>query len=85
MKPGVESELERLVEQRVYQAVTSDWAAPIVPVKKENDLIRACGDYNVITNIVMQYKDYPVPKTENILATLNGGQKFSKIDLNQAY
>ena len=29
--------------------------------------------------------NYPVPKTEDLLATLNGGQKFTKLDLKQAY
>ena len=84
MKPGVESELERLVKQEVYQAVTSsDWTAPIVPVKKEDGHIRVCGDYSVTTNTVTQY--YPVQKTEDLLATLNKGQKFSKIDLSLAF
>ena len=44
-----------------------------------------CGDYSVNTNTVTQYEDYLVLKTEDIMATLNGGQKFSKIDLSQAY
>ena len=36
LKPGVESELESLVEQGVYQAVTSsDLAAPIVLVRNK--------------------------------------------------
>ena len=26
-----------------------------------------------------------MPKTEDLLATLNGGQKFTKLDLSQAY
>ena len=28
---------------------------------------------------------YPVPKTEDLLATLNEGQKCFKLDLSQAY
>ena len=44
-----------------------------------------CGDYSVNTNTVTQYEVYLVLKTEDIMATLNGGQKFSKIDLSQAY
>ena len=28
---------------------------------------------------------YPIPKTEDIFATLHGGEKFSKLDLSQAY
>ena len=28
---------------------------------------------------------YPVPKTEDLFATLDGGKKFSKFDLSHAY
>ena len=28
---------------------------------------------------------YPIPKTEDIFAMLHGGEKFSKLDLSQAY
>ena len=36
-------------------------------------------------NMVATSDKYPVPKTEALLATLNGGQKFTKLDLSQAY
>ena len=36
-------------------------------------------------NMVVTSDKYPVPKTEALLATLNGGQKFTKLDLSQAY
>ena len=36
-------------------------------------------------NKVTNCNKYPVPKTEDLLATLNGGQKFTKLDLSQAY
>ena len=37
LKPAIEGELIRLVEQGVYKPVAySAWAAPIVPVKKDN-------------------------------------------------
>ena len=36
-------------------------------------------------NKVANCDKYPVPKTEALLTTLNGGQKFIKLDLSQAY
>ena len=36
-------------------------------------------------NTVADCDKYPVPKTEDIFATLNGGEKFAKLNLSQAY
>ena len=36
-------------------------------------------------NKVANCNTYPVSKTEDLLVTLNGAQKFAKIDLNQAH
>ena len=86
LKKGIEDELDKLVEQGTYKAVShSLWAAPIVPVRKEDGSIRICGDYKLTVNQASECDTYPVPKTEDLLATLNGGEKFSKLDLCQAY
>ncbi|CAG2222283.1 unnamed protein product [Mytilus edulis] len=60
-------------------------AAPIVPVVKENGSIIICGDYKVTVNAVSKLDNYPIPKTEDLYATLGGGQEYTKLDLNQAY
>ena len=86
LKQQIETELERLVNEGIYEPVTySQWAAPIVPVVKEDGSVRICGDYKVKVNPAAKCDNYPVPKTEDLLATLNGGQKFTKLDLSQAY
>ena len=36
-------------------------------------------------NPVLQIDKYPIPKPEDLLTVLAGGQKFSKLDLSQAY
>ena len=43
------------------------------------------GDYKVTVNKLTQCDKYPVPRTEDLLATLNGAVRFSKLDLNHAY
>ena len=86
LKKGIEDELDHLVKQGGYVPVShSDWAAPIVPVKKEDGGIRICGDYKLTVNPCAESDSYPVPKTEDLLATLNGGEKFTKLDMRQAY
>ena len=63
----------------------SNWAAPIVPVEKPDGGLRICGDYKLTVNPRAKCDNYPVPKTEDLLATLNGGERFTKLDLRQAY
>ncbi len=86
IKGAIEQDLERLVRIGVLDKVKySDWAAPIVPVPKRDGGIRLCGDYKVTVNPELKVDQYPVPTTEDLFATLAGGQAFSKLDLSQAY
>ena len=63
----------------------SDWAAPIVPVLKANGELRVCGDYKLTVNRVAKLETYPLPRTEDLFASLAGGKTFSKLDLAHAY
>lgn len=86
LKETVASELDRLEEEGVLKKVDhADWAAPIVVVPKGEGQIRICGDYKVTINPELDIDRYPLPKPDDLLASLAGGQRFSKIDLTQAY
>ena len=63
----------------------SDWAAPIVPVPKADGAVRICGDYKVTVNSALDVNQYPLPCSVDLMASLTGDQKFSKIDLTSAY
>ena len=47
--------------------------------------VRICGDFKVTINPVLRTVQYPLPRIEDIFSSLAGGEKFSKIDLSQAY
>ena len=82
----MEQELDRLVKDGVIEAVQfSDWAAPIVPVVKKDGSVRICGDYKVTVNQVAKTDTYPLPRIEDLFASLAGGTSFSKLDLAHAY
>ena len=61
------------------------WAAPIFPVPKKDGQICICGDFKVTVNSVLQVYQYPLPKLEDLFATLVGDQKFTKLNLRQPY
>ena len=86
LKPKIDKELDHLVERGILEKVSySDWATPIVPVPKPNGNVRICGDFKVTLNPVLEVDKYPLPRTDDIFASLSQGQMFSKIDLKDAY
>ena len=56
-----------------------------MPVPKTEGQLRLCGDYKVTINPVLEVDQYPLPKPDNIFATLATGKFFTKIDLTHAY
>lgn len=82
----IEAELDNLVEQGVLKKVeSSEWATPIVPVLKPNGNVRICGDYKVTINKCIQVDDHPLPTVDELFLGIAGGEKFTKLDLSQAY
>ena len=86
LREPIERGIERLVEQGVLEKVEySDWAAPIVPVMKPDGSVRICGDYKVTVNPYLEVDKHPLPKAEDLFVELSGGEKFTKLDLKNAY
>ncbi|CAJ0602666.1 unnamed protein product [Cylicocyclus nassatus] len=83
---AVEKELDRLLDLKVISPVThSEWAAPIVCVRKANGKLRVCADFSTGLNKALESYDYQLPLPEDIFASLNGGTVFSQLDLSDAY
>ncbi|XP_043080595.1 uncharacterized protein K02A2.6-like [Puntigrus tetrazona] len=86
MKAKVEAEIERLLREHIIEPVKhSEWAAPVVPVLKPDNTIRLCGDYKLTVNRVSKLEQYPIPRIEDLFATLSGGKKFTNLDMSHAY
>ena len=82
LKPVVGDELDRLEKQDVIKKVShSEWATPIVVVRKPGGKIRICGDSKVTINPLLKTDVYPLPKPEELFRE----SKFSKLDLADAY
>ena len=83
----VNEELERLEREGIITPVQfADWAAPIVPVvKQDGKSLRICGDFKLTVNQASKLDRYPIPRIEDLFAKLAGGQSFTKLDMSQAY
>ncbi|XP_058449093.1 uncharacterized protein K02A2.6-like [Malaya genurostris] len=86
MYGAVDRELERLQKLNIITSVEySEWAAPIVVVRKANGSIRICGDYSTGLNAALQPNQYLLPLPDDFFAKLANCQVFSQIDLSDAF
>ena len=81
-----EKSLQKLQAEGIIEKVDhSEWASPTVPVIKPTGDLRICGDYSVTINKCSDLEHYPIPSIEELLHKLSGGEKYTKLDLAQAY
>ncbi|XP_047668764.1 uncharacterized protein K02A2.6-like [Tachysurus fulvidraco] len=88
IRPKVEAELDHLEKTGILTKIEqSEWATPIVPVIKKGKTgdVRICGDFKVTINPALHAVQYPLPRIEDIFASLSSGEHFSKIDLAKTY
>ena len=80
-------ELKHLVGEGTLEPMqVADWVAPIVPVlKADKSSVRICGDFRQTVNPVSKLDRYPIPKFEDLFATLANGKSSTTIDLSHAY
>ncbi|XP_055355332.1 uncharacterized protein K02A2.6-like [Paramacrobiotus metropolitanus] len=85
-RDAVEKDLDRLVERGILTPVDhAEWAAPIVGTQKRGGDIRTCADLSTGLNDSLDVQKYPLPTPDELFAKLNGGCKFSTLDLAEAY
>eukprot|EP00794_Sanderia_malayensis_P010424 gene10424-11516_t len=86
MREQYEKALDKLEEDGIIEKVEySEWASPTVPTVKADGSLRICGDYSCTINKFSVLEQYPVPTIEELMGKLQGGKKFTKLDLSKAY
>lgn len=86
LKEKVDAQLKSLENKgTITRITTSDWGTPLVPILKADGTVRICGDYKVTLNPFLEDCNHPIPRIDELLSQLQGGYKFSKIDLRDAY
>ena len=85
IRSEVESALKELKSTGVIEKIDfSDYAAPIVPVRKQNGAIRICGDFRKINEILHESK-FPLPNMTELISNVSGYKYYTKLDLKNAY
>ncbi|KAK3726383.1 hypothetical protein QZH41_005098 [Actinostola sp. cb2023] len=80
----VKQHLQELLQKGVIKPSQSDYASPIVLVRKKSGALRMCVDYRQL-NAKTRRDAYPLPRIDESLDALGGAKHFSTIDLASAY
>ncbi|XP_049326794.1 uncharacterized protein LOC125786977 [Astyanax mexicanus] len=79
-----EEHLKQMLSSGVVVPSTSEWASPVVLVRKKDGGVRWCIDFRKLNELTL--KDaYPLPNIEECLDTLEGATVFSTLDLQSGY
>ena len=80
----VKDHLQDLLKKGVIRHSQSDYASPIVLVRKKSGKLRMCCDYRQV-NAKTRRHAHPLPRIEESLNALHGAKYFSIIDLQSAF
>ncbi len=87
IKESVDQEIYHQVEEGILEPVKfSEWATPVIPIPKKDGLVRLCVETNNVTvNRATEMDIYPLPRIEDMFASLAGGTVFTTLDLAHTY
>ena len=88
LRKPVDKELQRLLDNDVIEPVEGEatpWVSPVHIVRKpRSDQIRITVDMRA-PNKAIKRERHIVPTVDDVITSLNGATRFTKLDLNQGY
>ena len=84
LRPGLRVELDAMQARGFLEPSNSPWAAPIVYVRKNDGNWRLCVDFRKL-NQIAQPCVYPLPRIQDIFASLEGSRFFTSLDLAKGF
>ncbi|GKT33473.1 hypothetical protein ADUPG1_007368, partial [Aduncisulcus paluster] len=76
--------IDELLDSHFIVPSRSEFAAPIVLVRKPNGGLRLCCDYTLL-NRVTPNDEYPIPRQDMLFSALEGKSIFAALDLKNGY
>ena len=84
-KAEVDRQIDEMLQKGIIKPSTSEWASPILMVRKADGSLRFCLDYRRV-NAVTKHDAYPLPNIGDCLASLGSRScLFSHLDLASGY
>lgn len=83
-KEGLGKILDDLLKRAIIRPSESEYASPIVLVKKKSGETRLCVDFRELNKLIVK-DNYPLPLIEDHLDVLNKKKFFSSLDLKDGF
>ena len=83
-RDAVQKELHEMLDCGIIEQSRSEWATPIVLVKKKEGSLRLCVDYRRM-NAVTQTDAYPMPRIDELIDRLGRAKYITTLDLTRGY
>ena len=80
----VKQELKEILNAGIIEESNSEWASPIVLVRKKDKSLRLCVDYRRL-NAVSEMEPYPMPRIEDLLDRIGRARFLTTLDLAKGY
>lgn len=84
MQQIMNKEIDEMLDLGVIRESKSEWASPVLFVKKQNEELRFCFDGRKL-NAVTKRDAYPLPFIDSILSKLRDARYLTSIDLRKAF
>jgi len=83
-REDVQHELMEMLDHGVIERSSSDWASPLVAVKKKDSSLRLCVDYRRLNSLSKTYA-YPIPRVDDLIDRVGGAPYITTLDLSKGY
>ena len=80
----LKSNLKTMLNEGIIEKSSSEWASPLVLVRKPSGDLRICVDYRRL-NEVTAVTSYPLPNITETIDRLAGASYFTSIDMTSEY
>ena len=84
MLQDLKNQLDDWLREGVICESTSEWASPLVPVKKKDGTVRWAVDYRQV-NQLLEGDSFPLPNIQHLLDNVAGKLIYSSLDTSQAF
>ena len=77
-------QLDHLLNIGFIRLSTLPWGAPILFVKKHDETLRLCTNYQILNRVTVKNKS-PLPRIDDLFYQLRGSNYYTKINLHIGY